>query len=569
LEVVNHETSDSTGPLRRTLALVKAEREGLGVVVVYSVATGLLSLALPVAVQALVNTVAFGAVFQPIVVLTLLVTVALGASALLSILRSVVLERVQQRIFARQASEVLDSLLRFRADSLDRERAPELVNRFLEVATVQKSAATLAVDGLNVVVQTLAGVFLLGAYHPYLLVFDLFLVASILAVVFVLGRGAVGTSIDESRSKYEVLAWLQEVARHGVVLRSRTGSQMAVDRANEFVLGYLHNRDRHFRILLRQIIGTQVLQAVALSSLLGIGGYLVISGELTLGQLVAAELVVSLAVGSFAKFGKSLEVFYDLQAALDKLSHLTDLPLETDPAAAPTAAAGTGVPASLKVTNVTFSYDDARPILADISFTVPRGGKVAVHGRNAAGKSTLLELILGRRDPNQGSLELDGMDYRHLHREDLRSDVMLVRGTETFPATVAENVTLGAKASTEEIRSALAKAGMLDAVLALPHGWDTVLTPSGRPLASSQALRLNFARAILHRPKLLLVDEALDAIDDLRTDGDLVRTLFDPRAPWTLVAATERPELWPLFDRVYDLRAGKLDGDATAEAHRE
>jgi len=147
-----------------TMELIRAERGGLGVAVVYSIATGLLSLTLPVAVQALVNTVAFGALLQPMVVLTLMVAVALLASAVLTVLRSVVLERVQERVFVRQASEVLDSLLRYRADALDRTDAPELVNRFLDVATVQKSASALVVDGLTVVMQTLAGVILRERY---------------------------------------------------------------------------------------------------------------------------------------------------------------------------------------------------------------------------------------------------------------------------------------------------------------------------------------------------------------------------------------------------------------------
>ncbi|MEZ5355357.1 MAG: ABC transporter ATP-binding protein [Bryobacteraceae bacterium] len=550
-----------TGALRRTLELIRSERGGLAVAVVYSIATGVLSLALPVAVQALVNTVAFGAVLQPVAVLTILVTAALTISALLTVLRSIVLERVQQRIFARQASEVLDSLLRFRVEALDREHAPELVNRFLDVATVQKSASILVVDGLTLVMQTLAGVMLLAAYHPYLLVFDFGLVGAIVFVIAVLGRGAVRTSIEESRSKYEVLAWLEEVARHSVTLRSRTGSRMAVDRANQLVLGYLANRRRHFRVLLRQIAGTQLLQAVALASLLGIGGYLVIAGELTLGQLVAAELVVSLAVGSFAKFGKSLETFYDLQAALDKLSHLTDLPLEPSGDARP--AASQNAPAALQVSGLSFSYPDSAPVLSNASFSAPSASKVAVHGRNAAGKSTLLDLLFGLRDPSHGSIELNGLDYRHLPLEDLRSDVMLIRGPEIFPGTIAENIALGLPASTDQIRDALQQAGLLDAVLALPQGWDTMLVPSGRPLASTQAMRLSFARAIFQKPKLLLVDETLDSIDDLRLDGHLVRALFDPEAPWTLVAATERAELWPLFDRVYGLSGGTLLDDAS------
>lgn len=533
--------------------------------VVYSVAIGLLSLALPVAVQALVNTVAFGSVLQPVAVLTALVTAALAASALLYILRTVVLEIVQRRIFARQASAVLDSLLRFKVDAVDGQHVPELVNRFLDVTTVQKSAAMLLIDGLTVVMQTLAGVILLAAYHPYLLVFDIVLVALILLVVLVLGRGAVGTAIDESRAKYEVLAWLEEIARHSVALRSRDSSRMAADRTNELVVDYLRHRGRHFRVLLRQLAGAQLLQVAALASLLGIGGYLVIAGELTLGQLVAAELVVSLAVGSFAKFGKSLETFYDLQAALDKLSHITDLPLE-DGDASDLRPGQAAMPAAVRISNVDFGYGAARRTLSGLTAEIGSGRKIAVHGRNAAGKSTFLDLLFGLREPQRGSLELDGVDYRHIAKEDLRSDAMLIRGTEILPGTVAENVMFGHDASVDDLKNALEGAGVLEAVQALPRGWDTELTPSGRPLAPSHALRLTFARAILHRPRLLLVDEALDAIDDLRLDGALVRTLFSQSTPWTLIAATERAELWPFFDQVYGLADGTLHDDVLASS---
>lgn len=555
LQVMNQAAHRSAAG--RIVDLIRAERGGLGVAVVYSIATGLLSLTLPVAVQSLVNTVAFGTLLQPVAVLTLMVAVALLALGVLTVLRSVVLERVQERVFVRQASEVLDSLLRYRADALDRSYAPELVNRFLDVATVQKSASTLVVDGLTVVMQTLAGVILLAAYHPYLLVFDFFLIGAIVFVVAVLGRGAVKTSIAESAAKYEVLAWLEEVSRHQISLRSRSGARMAVERANQRVLEYLRNRRLHFRVLLRQVVGTQALQAVALSSLLGIGGYLVISGELTLGQLVAAELVVSLAVGSFAKFGKSLEVFYDLQAALDKLSHLTDLPLEDGPQSA-MAASRPERPVTFRAENLGFGYTNSQRVLDGASLQVEPGTRVAIHGRNAAGKSTLLDLMMRLRDPQEGVLTFDGVDYRHIGLEDLRSDAMLIRGAEVFPGTIAQNVTLGDTGSAEAIREALDAVGVLDAVMSLPKGWDTELAPSGRPLAASQALRLMFARAVYHRPRLLLIDEALDAIDDLRREGPLLRTLFDTNAKWTLIAVSERPELWDLFDHVYELEGGKL-----------
>jgi putative ABC transport system ATP-binding protein len=303
------------------------------------------------------------------------------------------------------------------------------------------------------------------------------------------------------------------------------------------------------------VIGTQALQAIALSSLLGIGGYLVISGELTLGQLVAAELVVSVAVGSFAKFSKSLETFYDLQAALDKLDHLTGLPLERTTGERSTNASG---PASLKISDLTFGYDAEQPIVRGVHMNAPAGAMIAIHGRGAAGKSTLLDLMFALREPDNGRIELDGVDYRHISLSDLRQQVMLLRGTEIFPGTVFENVAMSTPTSATEVRAALARAGVLDAVNDLPEGLQTPLSASGRPLAPSQAMRLTFARAFLHRPRLLLIDEALDSIDDLRTDGQIVSTLFAKDSPWTLIVATERSDLWPLCNYVYDMRDGKL-----------
>jgi ABC-type bacteriocin/lantibiotic exporter with double-glycine peptidase domain len=450
----------------------------------------------------------------------------------------------------------MDTLVRFRVDALDRHHAPELVNRFLEVATIQKSASTLVVDGLTVTMQTLAGICLLAAYHPYLLVFDLVLIIAILFVLFVLGRGAVPTAIAESKSKYDVVAWLEELARHSVMFRSVEGPELAVDRTNRFVMEYLHNRSLHFRVLLRQVAGSQVLQAVALSSILGIGGYLVISGQLTLGQLVAAELVVGVAVSSFAKLGKSLETFYDLQASLDKLEHLTELPLERTNGAPALVQSG---PCTVKAAGMAFGYPDRAPILRDLELLAPPGSKVAIHGAGAAGKSTLMDLIFGLREPHAGRLELDGIPYSHLHLDDLRKHAMLLRGTEIFQGTVLDNVAVGSEASPGEVRTALAHAGILAQVDALPNGLYTELSPSGRPLSPSQALRLTFARAFLQSPRLLLVDEALDSIDDFRIDGDLARALFAADAPWTLIIATERPELWPLCDRVYELQDGVLN----------
>jgi ABC-type bacteriocin/lantibiotic exporter with double-glycine peptidase domain len=543
-------------PWARTWALIGAERQDLTVAVIYSVAVAILSLSLPVATQSLVNTVAFGTVLQPLVVLSIIVLAAMAAAALLQSLRFWVVEMLQRRIFARLATDVADRLLRVRSEVFDRQHGPELVNRFLDVVTVQKSVALLLADGLSLLMQVVMGMLLLAAYHPYLLAFDLALVALIAVVVVGCGRGAVRTSIGESRAKYDVLAWLEEIARHRAAFRSRTADSYARSRTRSLVTSYLAERANHFRILLRQVSGSLLLQACATSALLGVGGWLVIDGQLTLGQLIAAELVVGMIVSSVAKFGKSLESFYDLQAAMDKLGHLTDLPAERTSGEAVEAGAG---PAAVRLRGVGFGYHGQPDLFSAPLTEFAAGDKVGIRGSSGSGKSGLLDLLLALRDPSTGSIELDDVDYRELRLADLRDQIMLVRDVDVFPGTVLDNVRVGLSADPLTVRRALEQVGLIDAVAALPHGLGTRLTTGGSPLSPSQALRLMTARAMLARPRLLLLDGVLDRIEDLQIRGPLVRTLFAADAPWTLVVTTERDDIWRLCDRVFELRDRRLE----------
>jgi ABC-type bacteriocin/lantibiotic exporter with double-glycine peptidase domain len=536
--------------------LIAHERRDLGVAIIYSIVIGLLSLAVPVAVQALVNTIAFGTILQPLVLLAILVLGALSIEAVLQILRVCVVEMIQRRVFVRLAGEVADRLIRVRIEAFDQVHGPELVNRFLDAVTVQKSVAVLVVDGLSIAMQALVGLILLAVYHPILLAFDVVLILLIAVILFGLGRGAIRTSIDESKTKYDLVAWLEELARHRTTFRSRHGDAYARESTNTMALAYLRNRSAHFRVLLRQAAGSYGLQALATSALLGIGGYLVINAQLTLGQLIAAELVVGTVVGGFAKFNKSLESFYDLAAALDKLGHLQDLPTERlsgDHVAFPSA------PATVHLRNVSFAFPGQRELFTTPALDFAAGSKIAIHGGGGTGKSTLLDLLYGLRTATTGTLELDSVDYRDLRLDELRTQIALVRDIEIFPGTVIDNVRLSLEADTFAVRQAIKQAGLLEVIAALPDGLNTRLSTGGAPLTPSQAMRLMVARALLSRPRVLLLDEVLDQIEDLKVRGILVETLFAADSLFTAVLTTERPEIWPLCDRVFVLRNGSLE----------
>ncbi|MCS7025261.1 MAG: ABC transporter ATP-binding protein/permease [Bryobacteraceae bacterium] len=540
-------------PLVRLRGWLKAERTDLWVAVVYSIAIGILSLVVPIAVQSVVNTIAFGTLLQPLVILVLIVLVGLGFSTVLQAFRTYVIEIIQRRILVRVSTDAVYRLLRARPEAYDHHHGPELVNRFLEVVTVQKSGAMLLIDGLSIFMQMVVGMVLLAVYHPFLLAYDVFLLVAIFVVIFPMGSGAIATSIKESKAKYALVAWLEELARFPITFKSKRGADYAVERTDALVGEYLDYRGRHFRILLRQIVGSLALQAIASSVLLGVGGFLVINRQLTLGQLIAAELIVTVVVSGFSKFGKQLETFYDLAAAVDKLGYLTDLPLEKsgpDPLPARTT------PASLHLRNVSFAYG-RKTVLQEVNWHVPAGKRVALIG---TGKSTFFDVIYGLREMQSGIIEVDGCDTREIRKIDLRSQIVLVREPEIFHGSVVDNLRLASTDITSaELRQVLESIGLLDEIQSLPEGLNTELQTGGAPLSPGQAMRLMIARAALAHPRILILDECLDTIDSPKHRKEILDFLFHEHHNWTLLVATRDQDILRRCDEVYSLHDGKLD----------
>lgn len=544
----------TVSPPRRLWELVAPDRGEIGVVVLFGIAVGLLTLVVPIATQALVNTAAFGTLLQPLLVLAFIVFTALSASGVLHALQLLVTERLQRRLFVRIAIDLAYRFPRASLDGTALHPAPELVNRFLDVVNIQKSAAFLLVDGITILLQAVVGVLLLALYHPYLIAFDALLIAMITFVVFVLGRGAVRTSLAESHAKYAVLAWLEELTRAPLTFRIAGGTALAMRRADHVTTEWIGARRSHFRVVFRQVVGTLVVQALASGLLLGLGGWLVSRQQLTLGQLVAAELIVTPLVYRFARFGKYLEALYDLLAGADNLGVLFDVPIEREGGA---ALAGAG-PIDVQLRRASFAHHPRVPLLEDVCLELPAGSRTAILGLAGSGKSSLADLIAGLRAPDTGSIELGGVDVSEIAPDALRASVELVRGAAPFEGTIDDNLRLDREGiGAAEARAALEAVGLLDEILLLPDGLATRITAEYAPLSESQALRLVIARALLGRPRLLVLDETLDALAGATLDRAL-EVLLAPEAPHTLVILTRRPEVARRCPRVLSLAGGKL-----------
>ncbi len=551
-----HELGHGHSPARpyaRLRLLLGPERRDLVAVVVFAVAVAVLSLAAPIAVESLVNTVAFGVLLWPVIVLALILAGCLGLAAAIRAMQVYVIECLQRRLFVRVTADYAHRLPRIRLDAFDRRYGPELANRFFDVLNVQKALATLLLDGVALVVTTVVGLTVVAFYHPVLLGFDAVLILLVLFLVFGLGWGGVRTALRESHAKYDVAAWLQELLHRHRAIKLAGGPRLAAAVGDRLAAEYLSARRAHFRVVWRQTLFALGLQVVGGTALLGLGGYLVVHQQLTLGQLVASELIVSVVLGSVAKLGKYAETYYDLLAGSEKLGLLTDLPLERDGGEAPPPGGALAV----RLRGVDRVSGRRLPIPAD--WAVAAGERVAVVGPPGAGKTLLFETIAGLREPDHGVVELDGLDVRVFDPDKLREEVELVGGAEVFIGTVNDNLRVGrADLSAAAVRDALRAVGLLEVVQALPQGFDTVLTPNGGPLSAAQAVRLTLARAIAARPRLLLLDCTLDAADD---SADLLPALFDRAAPWTLLVATTSPAVVGRCDRIIPLAA------TTPEAH--
>lgn len=534
-------------PLQRFIALLKPEAADIRAIVVFSIVIGLLSLTLPLAVEAVVNTIAYGQYLQPLVILSLIVAVFLGFRAGLNVLMTVVSEIIQRKLFVRTVEDLSYRLARVPLTVWRKKHGPELVNRFFDIVTVQKVTSKLLLDTLMLALQTVIGLSVLAFYHPFLLGYDIGLLVIMTVVLYVIGRGAIQTATHESQSKYEMAAWLQEIVRHPSTYKFNGGLGFAINRADELAAQYIGHRQRHFRILIWQFSFAMIMQVFAATVLLALGGYLVIEGEMTLGQLVAAELIVTVILGSFAKLGKDLESFYDLMASVDKLGKLFDLPVE--PVDKLQLARSPGA-YQLSLVDLQLVNDSGQS--ANVEFAA--GKTHAVYGMSELKRGKLVDAMVGQEKPAVGYVRLNDYRVDSIAAESLQEKVSLVRDIELFAGTIDDNLRMGREdigsAETNEVINQL---GLRETVAALSDGFATTVNISGYPLSQGEAIRLVIARALIAKPGILFIDGLLDRLGDDAIE-ELLPRLTKFAADTTIIVTTGRKAIARWADACLDAR---------------
>lgn len=535
-------------PLARVLEIVDLERTDIRLLLVLITGVGLLNLAIPVAVQALINTVTMGSLIKPLVVISFMLLIFMLLAGTLYVLEMYVVEMIQRRLFVRTA---LDAGIKAHAAEIsvyDQANMAELMNRFFSVITMQKSAATLLTTGISSLLHGVIGSLILIFYSIYFGIAVALILVILLVIVFIIGRRAEATAIEESQAKYDLAAWLETIASNLNTFKFSAGLDLAMRRIDQLAGDFVTRRSAHFRILVSQYMGGILLYAMGGTLMLALGGMLVIQGQINLGQFVAAELIIFTVLASFLRLIGQLEYFYDMLASVDKLGVLQDIPQERHGNGTISANA----PIRLAAHGLVYDYLSNTVRQSGISFNVPAGGRLAILGASGSGKSNLAELLTGLRQPISGRIEYNDVDLRLLDLRDIRRHIGFVSKIEIFEDSVLENVRVGRSDITvEQVSQLLGQLGLIDAIARLEQGLDTRLTAAGAPLSSSETRLLMLGRALIARPALLIIDSMLDPLSE--PDRNRAVNVMLERSDCTLVVFTRIAEIAERCDQTLHL----------------
>ncbi|WP_299621333.1 ATP-binding cassette domain-containing protein [uncultured Tenacibaculum sp.] len=527
-------TTKSLTPWRRFLGLVKLERKDIFQISYYAIFEGLVSLSLPLGIQAIINLIQGAQVSASWVVLVVLVTMGVVFSGVLKLMQLRIIETIQQRIFTRASFELSYRFPKIKMKELRNYYLPELANRFFDTLTIQKGLSKILIDVPSAFLQIMFALLLLSFYHPFFIIFGLLLLILIYILFKLTAQRGIETSLDESKNKYKVVHWLQEVARSVVSFKLSGKTSLALDKNDALVNKYLNSRESHFKILVIQFILMINFKVLVTAGLLLIGGFLVLNQKMNIGQFVAAEIIVLLVISSVEKLILGLESFYDVLTSIEKLGQVVDKPIESQN--------GEIVEGDLTIELQNASYQVANkttPILNDISFTINKQDRVLVQGESGSGKSSLLQLIAGVIEPTSGYLYVNNLSIQGLHINNYRSLLGLSLSEETpFEGTIRENITFGNTNITDkEIHEVLNVVGLTEFVKQQPKGLNTIIKPEGKQVAFTIAKKIILARAITIKPKLLILEDPLDQCQIEETKG-IINFLASPERPWSLIVVS-------------------------------
>lgn len=497
----------TSNPVSRILKLVSLEKKEIYQIYFYAIIYGIIMLVIPVGIQALISFAQTATISTSVVLLVIFIVLSVFVSGVLQVNQLRIIEKIQQKIFVRYGFSFAQKIPQLNLSATNDYYLPELVNRFFDTLTLQKEIAKLLLDFPLAIVQIFFGLILLSFYHPVFIAFGLILVLVVYGILYFSGKRGLITSIEESTYKYKVVAWLQEMARIIRSVKFAKSAHFTLQKADASITGYLQFRTEHFKVLLFQyktLVGFKVLVT---ASMLSVGTFLLINQQLTVGQFIAAEIVILTILNSVEKLIIDLDSVYDVLTAVDKIEQLTDKDSEKQGTVLYTQQNHVGL--TITIQNLSFGYTGTDNVVRDISLEALPGEKVCISGNDGSGKSTLLRLLTGMYDDFTGNILFDHIPLKNYNLHQLRQNMgVMISQQDIFEGTLMDNITMGLEnPDMDELVYLCKKTGLSDFLNTLKNGFDTPLNTSGRKLSATVVRKILLVRALINKPALLLLEE--------------------------------------------------------------
>ena len=551
-------------PIRRFFKMLELDRKDITYIYVYAIFAGLITLSLPLGIQAIIGLIAGGAMSSSIYLLIGVVTIGTALTGILKIMQLTVSETLQRRIFTRSSFEFAYRIPRFKLENLRQEYPPELVNRFFDTLTIQKGLPKILMDFSSAILQILFGLILISFYHSFFVFFGIILLFVLAVIFYFTGPIGLKTSLVESKYKYKVAHWLEELARANTTFKLSGDRDFAMQKADVLVGSYLESRKKHFKILLFQYGNIVAFKTIVTGALLLLGSILVIDNQINIGQFVAAEIVVILIMSSVEKLILSMETIYDVLTGLDKIGFVTDIGLDKEDGIL-LKEVDNEKGMKVEVQNLNFKFrDDENLTLKDINLTIQPGEKVCITGYNRSGKSTLVQTIAGLYSEYEGGLLYNDVPQRNFSITDLRRHIGDATIQEDiFRGTVYENITLGQPdVSMKDVLKIAEKMDLMPYIQNQPEGLNTELVPGGRNIPGSIREKIILCRSTVFKPKLLTVDKIFPNIKKEERE-QIIDYILDQKNNWSVIAVSDNPYFASQCDKVIVMKKGKIVMEGT------
>ncbi|MEL1239429.1 peptidase domain-containing ABC transporter [Flavobacterium flavipallidum] len=547
-------------PLNRFYNLLQLDKKDVVQIFFYAIFAGLISLSLPLGIQAIINFIQSGHASVSWIVLIFIVIIGVALVGILSLMQLRITENLQQKIFVRSSFEFATRLPKIKFEALYNSYPPEIANRFFDTLTIQKGTSKLLIDFSAAILQIAFGITLLSLYHSFFIVFGIFLFFLLYFIFKFSYKTGLETSLKESKFKYKVASWLQEIARNNSSFRNELNYNYALQKNDAIVSGYLDYREKHFNVIKKQFIQLIGFKILITASLLLIGGYLVLSQEMNIGQFVAAEIIILLVINSVEKIILGLETFYDVLTATEKIGQVTDLEIEEE-TTEPYDNCYTNI--SLETEKLTFRFPDSKQkSLNEIDLKIDQGEHIFLEGKNGSGKTTLIRILSGLLQPTSGSFYINDDTFKKINLKQYRSQIgSIIYGETPFEGTILNNIIFNDKSiSTEDLKWAIKGLQLNDLIKSLPEGLNTAIFPEAKQLSSSNVKKILLARSIIHKPKILFYEDPTDMMDE-NVAKEIIDFLTAKEHNWTIIVSSKNPYWKTKSDRIITMEDGKIVSD--------